>query len=122
MKFRDFLMEEDTEKNTLVSVYDSIIEHIGSEAKQLDIFPLTDLYFEEYKTLEAELSGNKITGYFVYKKDFGNQDDFYYAKFVYDTSKNDLDLTVDNDENSKSYTSVVDIYNEFKKMGLVKLK
>ena len=78
MKFAQFLIENDETQSTVLSdIVAKVEKEISAKAKNSDLYTDGDLYVVDYTKADAEVTTKEILGYFIYKKDAEEGDDFY---------------------------------------------
>lgn len=110
MKFAQFLLTEnddDTTKPTTVGdIIDIVDKKIADKAKDIDVFIDNDLYVIDYVKKDEEFTAKELLGYFIYKKDANEGDDFFIGKYIYRVTKDDVDILTDDVKGS--FTTIAD--------------
>lgn len=118
MKFAQFLIENDEAKSILLGDYiDTIEKEIVEKAKSSDLYADGDLYVIDYTKKDAEVNTKEILGYFIYKKDAEEGDDFYIGKYIYRIAKNQTDILIDDVKDSFTTIADADLYIKNKLKG-----
>lgn len=118
MKFAQFLIENDETKSILLGDYiDTIEKEIVDKAKSSDLYADGDLYVIDYMKKDAEVNTKEILGYFIYKKDAEEGDDFYIGKYIYRIAKSQTDILVDDVKDSFTTIADADLYIKNKLKG-----
>lgn len=125
MKFIDFLRESEEVKDdksvTVGSIRTSILKKLESESKDLDIFIVDEIYLIDYTKPDEAVKSDDVAGYFIYKEDSAEQDDFYYSKFIYRVAGDNVDIEYDED-NENSFTTLADLTLSLKKLKANKME
>lgn len=118
MKFAQFLIENDEAKSILLGDYiDTIEKEIVEKAKSSDLYADGDLYVIDYTKKDTEVNTKEILGYFIYKKDAEEGDDFYIGKYIYRIAKNQTDILIDDVKDSFTTIADADLYIKNKLKG-----
>lgn len=102
MNFKTFLLEAASKLSDYISI---ITKEIKTSVNDEDLFTDGSLYLIDYSKLDDEV-GKEINGYFIYKKDASNGDDFYIGKFIYRVDKKKADILID--DVNKQFTTIAD--------------
>lgn len=107
MKFAQFLIENDETQSTVLSdIVAQVEKEISAKAKNSGLYTDGDLYVVDYTKADAEVTTKEILGYFIYKKDAEEGDDFYIGKYIYRIAKGEADILVD--DVKESFTTIAD--------------
>ncbi len=118
MKFADFLNENSEENdNTVGSFINTVEKNIADQAKNSDIYTDGDIYVIDYKKTDEVVETKEILGFFIYKKDADQGDDFYIGKYIHRVSKNETDILIDDIKDSFTTIADCDLYIKNKLKG-----
>ena len=112
MKFLQFLKESEDQKNenTLTQLINMSRSLIEKNSKQMKIYPVKEIFLIDYKNKDEDVNKDDLVGYFIYKNELGEQDDYYIGKFLYHIKSQKIDILTNDIKDSFSTISDTETY------------